>query len=123
MANLAKILQKITLVAAADLSSAQYRFITVDANGKAALAGNGVLADGVVQNAPEAGKGAVIAVLGISFVEVGTGGVTAGNEVASDANGKVVVAASGDSISGVAMATVAAGGLAAILIKYKGEVA
>ena len=120
MANLAKILQKVTLVAAADFSSAQYRFIVVDSAGKAALAGDGEIADGVVQNAPELGKGAVIALEGISFVEVGVGGITAGDEAASDANGKVVTAAVGESVSGIAMATVAEDGLAAILIRYKG---
>jgi hypothetical protein len=56
---------KVTLVAAADLSGAQYKFVKLDSAGKAAL----VAADtdrpiGVLQNAPLAGQEASVLVTG-----------------------------------------------------------
>jgi len=78
----------VTLPAAADLSSYQYRFIKVDSSGYAALCGDGQDADGVLQNDPGAAGRAA-------------GTCTAGGDAASDANGRAVNAASGDYIKGV----------------------
>jgi len=56
---------KVTLVAAADLSAKQYHFVTIDANGLAAV----VAADtdrpvGVLQNAPDTGEDAEVLIVG-----------------------------------------------------------
>mgnify|MGYP003149618609 CR=1 FL=1 len=65
---------KITLMAAADLSSSQYRFVTVDGDGKAALSSDDGNAIGVLQNTPEAGEAATIAISGVTKLYIGTTG-------------------------------------------------
>jgi len=103
-------LKVISLLASADLSSYQYRFMKVDSNGKAALCGDGQWGIGVLQNDPAAAdRAASIAVAGASKVEAG-GTVTAGGAVASDANGRAVDAASGDYILGMALESATAAG-------------
>lgn len=121
MANLEQVLELITLISADDMSAAQYRFVVVNSSGKAELAGAGAEVDGVNQEDPEADEATVIATAGISFVEVGTGGVTAGTKVASDANGKAVAMASGYAAAGTAMATASEGELVAVLLSKKNK--
>lgn len=82
---------------------------------------------GVSEQASSGGSGSTASVQvhtvpgGIYKVEVGTGGVTAGDQVASDATGKAVTftdAGTGSAvktIAGIAMSTAAAGELAEIL--------
>jgi len=60
----------ITLEAAADLSSSQYRFVTLDANGKAAVCGTNSKPIGVLQNKPTSGEAATVMVAGITKLEV-----------------------------------------------------
>jgi len=79
----------ITLVAGADLSNSQYLAVKVDANGKAALAGAGEDAVGVLQNVPKAGEAATVMVLGITKAIYGAT-VTAGDKVMVDASGKFI---------------------------------
>ncbi len=83
----------ISLVAAADLSASQYRFVKVDANGKAALAAAGENAIGVLQDKPVAGQTATVRLYGISKVMAGAA-IAKGAAVASDANGKAKTAVS-----------------------------
>lgn len=93
----------LTLLAAADLSSYQYRAVKVDSNGKAALSGDGENAIGILQDKPDAqDKAAEVMVLGASKAEYG-GSVTAGDNLASDANGKLVTATASDAILAVAL--------------------
>jgi len=122
MANLEQNLSLITMISADDMSAAQYRFVSIDADGKVALTGAGLKADGVNQEAPVVDEATVVAISGISFLEVGAGGVTAGDDVASDATGKVVAGVTDDSINGVAVATAAAGELVAVLLGFGGVV-
>lgn len=98
----------IELVAAADLSSSQNLFIKVDSNGKAALAGAGDPAIGVLMNAPGTGAIAIVRVAGIARVIAG-GAVTKGAFVASDsaAKAKAAVTAVTDTTSGSDSATTA----------------
>jgi len=92
----------VTLTAAADLSSYQYRFIKVDSSGYAALCGDGQDADGVLQNDPGAAGRAANVMVGVGITKITAGGTcTAGGDAASDANGRAVNAASGDYIKGV----------------------
>jgi len=80
--------KQITLEAAADLSTHQYKAIKVDANGRAALCGADERAIGVLQNKPDAlGKAAEIMVDGRSKI-VGSAALAPGTVVSSDANGK-----------------------------------
>lgn len=111
-----------TFVAGADLSTKQYLFV-VSANGKTVntVGTAGAAADGVLWNAPVSGDAATVVRGGEVNVYVGTGGLTAGQDVASDATGKAVAATTGQTIVGKARETVAAGGLAMITFYPKAQ--
>jgi hypothetical protein len=111
---------KISLEAAADLSAKQYFLVKVDSTGKAALCGDGENAVGVLQNDPEAGQAATIATGGIAKVECG-GVITTGGNVACNADGEAVAAASGDYIVGVALETGADGRIISINLDKNGK--
>lgn len=80
-----------TLVAGADLSAAQYRFVKTDANGQVVLAGAGEPVTGVLQNKPAAGQAAQVRIYGVTKVVAG-GAVGEGTLVAADASAKAVAA-------------------------------
>jgi len=109
--------QSVSLPAAADLSAAQFKLVTVNSSGNAAVAGATSLVVGVLQNKPDAaGKAATVAYAGVSKVVAG-GSITAGARVTADANGAAVAAASaGDAVLGVALAGAASGDLIPVLI-------
>ena len=110
----------VTMVAGADLSSSQYRFVKLAADNECDVATDGVQAEGVLQNNPVADGEACVALSGVVKVIVGTGGLTAADNVASDANGAAITAASGDAILGVAMEDTAAGGIGRVLLNRGG---
>lgn len=111
-----------TLIAAADLSASQYRFVAVNAAGQAALAGAGVMAAGVLQNNPALGHAAGIRALGISKVEAGAA-LAAGAPVTGDATSRAVTAVAGDHIHGIAlMPATDAGEIIPVLLKGSGTV-
>lgn len=89
-----KPLEQISLIAGEDLSAAQYYAVKLNSSGQAVKAGAGENAIGVVQNAPKLGQAATVMTLGVSFVVYGAT-VTAGQNLAADASGKLVPA-SGD---------------------------
>lgn len=76
----------VSLVAAADLRTHQFKFVTVGAAGTVALTADDALADGVLLNAPNTGETAEVAISGIVKVKCGAN-VTRGGLVASGANG------------------------------------
>lgn len=81
---------KITRVAGADLSAAQYKFVEQDASGNVTVCNNaGDLPIGVLQNAPTSGQEAEILVVGGTKVVAG-GAVTNASIIGTDANGKAV---------------------------------
>jgi len=80
-----------SLEAEGDLSSSQYYAVTVDGNGRAALAGLGAEAFGILQNDPEDAENAAIMCLGRSKAKLG-GTVNAGDSLGVDAAGKLIVA-------------------------------
>lgn len=79
----------VSVPAAADLTAKQFYAVKVDSNGKAALAGAGEFAIGVLQNKPNSGQAATVAWGGITKAVAG-GSITAGATVAVDSNGKLV---------------------------------
>lgn len=81
----------ITLVAAADLSSSQFLGVKVDSNGKAALAGAGEFAIGVLQNKPTSGQIATVRVAGVTKM-VAAGTFNAGVLVTTDSASKATTA-------------------------------
>jgi len=85
----------ITLPAASDLSAKQYRFVTVDGDGKLALSGDDGNAIGVLQNAPASGEAATIAISGVTKIYIGTTStLDSGSILSSEANGAGKIQAS-----------------------------
>lgn len=99
------------LSASADLSTKQHRFVKMSAAMKVTLCGDGELPIGVLQNNPDAdGKAATVAGVGSTTkIIAGSGGITYGSKVSSDANGAGVIAADGDWMAGIALDSVAEG--------------
>ena len=94
----------VTLPAGADLRTHQFKFVSVDSNGAVVLTGNNALAQGVLQNAPNTGEAATVAISGIVKVKC-DGVVTRGGAVGSAANGLAKNAATASSRLGIALAT------------------
>ena len=111
--------RKITRVAAADLSGKQYRMVKLDNTAKvAAFAADTDRPYGILQDKPTAGMEAEIMKNGVSKLYAGAGGIVMGDPVIPDADGKGTVGAFGADVTkfviGVALETVAAGGLFAV---------
>ena len=80
----------ITMLAAGDLSTYQYRFVKMSADNTVDVCGNGEKAIGILQNKPNAaGKAARVRVFGVSRVEMHTT-CAFGDYVGSQANGEAV---------------------------------
>ena len=110
----------VTLEAGADLSTKQFYFVSVAADGQIDPTGDGLDADGVLQDAPAAaGRAALVAIAGKVKVVCG-GVVTRGGPVASDASGTAVNPATGDIILGTALETGATGRIIEILFQPRG---
>lgn len=114
--------KSITLDASAAI--VQYTFVTITTAGRAVTVGTlgadavGVAAEAVSAADITAGRRAlnVFQLTGKVEVVVGTGGVTAGDAIASDATGQAVTAATGNKQLGYALETAAAGARATILL-------
>lgn len=109
----------VTLVAAADLTAAQFRFVSVDSSGTVALTADDAHADGVLLNAPNSGEAAEVAIGGIVKVECGAT-VTRGGDVSSGANGKAKDADTSAAVLGTALETGADGRVISILFHPRG---
>ena len=97
-----------TMIAGGDLSANQFHFVTQAADGQIDVTGDGLRADGVLLNDPDAaGKAATVVVSGNVMVKAG-GEVTVGANVASDATGRAVVAVADDIVMGYARSAGAA---------------
>lgn len=92
-----------SILAGADLSSAQFTFVKIDTSGKINTPTNGGDACGVLQDKPKSGDpGAVCYPGDITKVAVGAA-VAAGAYVQTDGTGKAVTCVSGSRILGVAL--------------------
>ena len=79
---------KVTLVAAADLSSNQYNFVKLDSSGKAAaVTATTDRPIGILQNAPTSGQEAEVLVVGGSKLVAG-GAISEGAVIGTSAAGK-----------------------------------
>ena len=107
----------VTLIAGADLSAKQYRFVSLASDGQIDPTGDGLLAAGVLQNDPSAaGRAAEVAIKGIVKVEAG-GTIAAGGSVSSGADGIAVATASGDVPLGTAVDGGASGAIISIIFQ------
>lgn len=86
---------KVTLVAAADLSSKQYTFVKLDASGQAAAAAAATdIPIGVLQNAPTAGQEAEVLVVGGTKIVAGAA-IGEGALIGTSSAGKAVALVAG----------------------------
>lgn len=104
-----ELVQSITCEAGADLSTLQHHFVVMASDGQVDnVQSAGGDADGVLLNKPSAaGRAATVQVGGVAKVKAGSGGITRGQKVQSDATGKGILAASGDHVLGKALTTAA----------------
>jgi hypothetical protein len=124
-------LLNISVEAGTDLTTLK-RFVKLS-SGSLVLCGAGELAIGVIQSEVNSGEEAPVMTHGIAIVEVGSGGVTSGTEVMSDATGKAVAwahpvaggtyaaaevnALFDKKVLGIAMDTVSAGAFTRVILK------
>ena len=100
-----------------------YAMVVDETAGEMDLAGNGESAVGILMaNVAAAAVGRVIT-YGACQAVIGTSGVTVGDLLGCEAGGKVVTAATGDHIIGVALATISADATGTIFFSPRGTVA
>lgn len=109
-------------VAAADLSSHQYKFAVLTSTG-VNVAGANVFAPAVIQNKPTSGQAVTLFGAGSISKVVAGAAITRGAQVMSDASGRAITAATGGIICGRALETVtAAGQIVSVLLGGNGAV-
>ena len=92
-----------TFIAGEDLSSSQFKFVTLESDGQVDLADSaGENCMGVVINDPASGGEATIVVSGKTVVTAG-GTIAAGASIATDASGDAVTASTGNIVMGYAL--------------------
>lgn len=112
---------RINIISGADLTTKKFRFVKVNADAKAVLAGADENAVGVLQDEAVLGEATNIMVSGITKVVAG-GAVTAGSNISSDANGEAVTAGAG-AILGIALESAGAGEMCTLLLVAKNSIA
>ena len=111
-----------TFIAGEDLSSAQFKFVTLESDGQVDLAdAAGENAIGVLLNDPASGEAATVAVSGKVMVTSG-GTIAAGAQVQTDASGDALTAAAGDVVLGYALEAAVDGQVFAIELIQGGNV-
>ena len=111
-----------TFIAGEDLSSAQFKFVTLESDGQVDLAdAAGERAIGVLLNEPTSGKAATVAMTGKVMVVAGAA-VTAGAALQTDASGDAITAASGDYVMGYALEDAVDGQVFAIELIQGGNI-
>ena len=111
-----------TFIAGEDLSSSQFKFVTLESDGEVDLAdAAGENAIGVVINDPAAGEAATVVVSGKVMVTSG-GTIAAGAQIQTDASGDAITAAAGDVVLGYALESAVDGQVFAIELIQGGNV-
>ena len=91
-----------TFIAGENLSTAQFKFVTLEADGQVDLADSaGENAIGVCLAGAAAGNAVTVCVSGSVMVEAG-GAITAGDQIQTGADGTALLAATGDVVLGYA---------------------
>ena len=111
-----------TYVAGSNLSAAQFKFVALAADGEVDVAGAGARAIGVLLNQPAAGNAATVVMTGKVLVEAGDS-ITAGDELAADADGNAVTATTDDIVMGYALEDGVDGQIVAIELIQGGNAA
>jgi len=112
-----------TFIAGEDLSSSQFKFVTLESDGQIDLADSaGENCMGVVVNDPTSGSEATVVVGGKTVVTAG-GTIAAGASVATDASGDAVTASTGNIVMGYALEAGVDGQVIAIEVIQGGNAA
>lgn len=84
-----------SLPAAADLRTKQFQAVVINGSALIALCGAGALPESVLQNVPASGAMALLVTRSryVGKILLGTGGITLGAKMVSDANGKGIAGA------------------------------
>lgn len=107
----------------ADLTTKQFFCVKAAAGGEIALSGDGEAILGILQNDPNTGEAGNVMSAGISKAVAGAA-ITEGDLIASDANGKIITAASADRTIGQALdAASADGDIIEVLLGSFGRIA
>lgn len=106
MATTQDILPGLSLNASADLRTHTQKFVVVSGVRTVNVAGAGVAAIGVLENAPNTGEAATVTYKGICKVICGAA-VTAGAKVMSNASGLAITATATNHVVGIAVSTTA----------------
>lgn len=111
-------------VSAADLSTNQYCAVVLDSAGAIALAGAGVVPDGILMEPGDASGDEVTYsdLVGIMPIRLG-GTVAIGDPLTPDGNGKWVTTTSGDEVTAVALEVGADTNVISAKMGYKGTIA
>lgn len=105
--------------AAANLSARQYYVVKISASQKVNICGDGEAGTGILQNDPELGQEASVMIAGISPAIYG-GPVAANDNLASDASGRMIVAAAGKNVIAIAIEAGAANEIHPVALVHKG---
>jgi hypothetical protein len=109
------------IVAGADLTAAQHRFVQIDATGRAVLAPAGGRVDAALENNPDIDVAASLCGPGSVVKIEASAAIAAGAAVASAANGQGVTAVSTNFIAGICVeAAGAAGELCSVWMSFPG---
>jgi hypothetical protein len=109
----------ITLPAATDLRTHQYKFVQVNATGAVDLCADDAHADGVLLNDPNTGEAAIVGIAGRLKVKCGAA-VTCGGDVSSGPNGAAKNVDPGAAVNGTALETGANGRVISIIFHPRG---
>lgn len=90
------------LSASADLTTFQFRLVVISASEQVNVAGAASSPIGVLQNKPNTDQAAEVVAAGVSNV-IASASITAGDDLAAAANGKVATATSGQNVVGKAI--------------------
>ena len=111
-----------TFIAGEDLSSSQFKFVTLESDGKVDLAdAAGENAIGVLITDPAADEAATVVMSGKVMVTSG-GTIAAGAQIQTDASGDALTAAAGDVVLGYALESAVDGQVFAIELIQGGNV-
>ena len=106
----------VSLLAAADLSGAQYKCVSLDSSGRIIQSTATSLTIGVLQTKPTNGQFGSVAFMGVSKMALG-GTVTAGARMHSNASGLGVAATTaGNAVIGIALEGGASGDVIPVLL-------
>jgi hypothetical protein len=108
-------LECISLIVAATFAAKQYYAVKVDSAGKAAVCGAGENGIGIMQDNPAADEVGNVMTLGVSKAVYGDT-VTAGNNLSSDASGKLIPTTSTNAVIAVALESGSADEIHSVLL-------